>query len=110
VTKEKRSLNYWSSTLQEAIQHKDESTIKESLFELSVMMNRTLRTMTKIKDEHPPRGLKCFVRRDGEYFTATPCYGMHEPWWVVTIMSPSNADPQAMLDSDEWMPLEEVKL
>ncbi len=34
-------------------------------------------------------------------FTATPCYGMHEPWWVVKTME-GEAPPVPMKDEDEW--------
>lgn len=37
--------------------------------------------------------------------TATPCYGMHEPWWVQLKMDGTNADPINMQDGDEWQPI-----
>lgn len=61
--------------------------------------------MTKIADAHPPRHAKYIVKRDGCLFTATPCYGMHNPWWVVTTME-GEAAPTYMDDTDEWEVLE----
>jgi hypothetical protein len=50
------------------------------------------------------------VIRNSEVFTATPCYGMHEPWWVVRTMAdehPFEADPVAMEPDDLWWPIVE---
>ena len=59
-----------------------------------------------IPESYPPRHQKFVVRRDGAYFTATPCYGMHDPWWVVRIMGNRHeAEPEPMRDGDEWFPL-----
>ena len=44
---------------------------------------------------------KYLVQRDGFVFTATPCYGMHAPWWVVMTMD-GEAPPVPMKDSDKW--------
>jgi len=54
---------------------------------------------------HPPPHAKYIVLRKGFIFTATPCYGMHEPWWVVKTME-GEADPVGMLPDDEWWPLD----
>ena len=59
-----------------------------------------------IADEHPAPHRRCVVKRDGKFFTATPCYGMHAPWWVVATMT-GEADPEPMRDSDEWWSLAE---
>jgi hypothetical protein len=54
---------------------------------------------------HPPPHAKYIVRRGLAHFIATPCYGMHAPWWV-----PSNPDgespPIDMEDGDAWAALE----
>jgi hypothetical protein len=63
----------------------------------------------RVEEAHPPRHARHAVIRDGNVFTATPCYGMHEPWWVVRTMAkawPNEADPVAMKPDDLWMPIE----
>ena len=36
-----------------------------------------------VKNEMPPKHARYRIWRDGVgEFVATPCYGMHEPWWV----------------------------
>lgn len=55
----------------------------------------------KCSEEHPAPHGKYQVRRDGLIYTATPCYGMHSPWWVVKTMH-GEAVPTEILDSDEW--------
>jgi len=57
---------------------------------------------TRVCDVHPPRHEKSIVRRDNRVFTATPCYGLHVPWWVVTTMG-GEAPPEEMLDADTWI-------
>lgn len=59
----------------------------------------------KVKDEHPPSHAKYLVKRSGRFFTATPCYGLHVPWWVVCTME-SEAEPVPMQDTDEWWTLD----
>lgn len=54
-----------------------------------------------IRDAQPKPHRRYVVRRDGVLFTATPCYGMHAPWWVVKTME-GEADPVDMRDTDEW--------
>lgn len=58
--------------------------------------------VTTVVEQHPPPHTIVVVNRRGWYFTATPCYGMHVPWWVVKTMG-SEAEPVPMLDDDEWM-------
>lgn len=63
-----------------------------------------------VQDGHPPRHAQYAVVRDGRVFTATPCYGMHAPWWVVRTMAdgwPNEADPVPMKPDDLWMPVAE---
>lgn len=68
---------------------------------------------TKVGDLHPSPHAQYLVRREGVIHTATPCYGMHAPWWVQKVMngmfssgatfSPTvENEPIAMLDGDEW--------
>lgn len=62
---------------------------------------------TKAADRHPAPHARYEVRRaDLGTFVATPCYGLHAPWWV-----PLVADvfaPGAIAfdfdDADEWRP------
>lgn len=62
---------------------------------------------TKVKDAHPRPHARYTVRRDGNWFVATPCYGMHAPWWVPS--SPTGeTEPIDMRDTDEWHPLKDA--
>ncbi|KRT69340.1 MAG: hypothetical protein XU15_C0011G0166 [candidate division NC10 bacterium CSP1-5] len=64
----------------------------------------------RISDLHPEPHRKYIVLRDGLLFTATPCYGMHSPWWVVKTMGHSSGDeapPEDMQPNDEWWYLDE---
>ena len=36
----------------------------------------------RVGDWHPPAHAVCRVQRVDRFFDATPCYGMHAPWWV----------------------------
>jgi len=66
----------------------------------------------ELAERHPAPHAKYLVCREGKLFTATPCYGMHTPWWVSGIMTNEDggqhgeATPCRMRDSDEWMDLE----
>lgn len=58
---------------------------------------------------HYPEKHKAFVvKRLGLYFTATPCYGMHSPWWVIQYPfgESINEATTAMRDGDEFWPLD----
>ncbi len=66
--------------------------------------------LTTVKAEEPPRHEKSIVHRDGFVFTATPCYGMHEPWWVVKTMGGQAVDPVPMRDSDRWRRLRDSEV
>lgn len=61
----------------------------------------------KIAEAHPHPHQRYVVVRGAFVFTATPCYGMHQPWWVVKTLV-GEADPVSMLDSDQWLPLLDV--
>lgn len=76
---------------------------------------------TKISEKMPAKHARYHVRRKLDmgtsvetfvFFTATPCYGMHEPWWVPRVPSdkyatkaPEETDPVTMLPDDEWRPV-----
>lgn len=60
---------------------------------------------TVVKDQHPRAHQKYIVKRNGFQHTATPCYGMHMPWWVVMTMQ-GEVEPVDMQDGDLWKPLE----
>jgi|WetSurSiteA1Bulk_404760.scaffolds.fasta_scaffold02782_12 hypothetical protein len=63
---------------------------------------------TKISDSHPAPHRKYVVKRDNIIFTATPCYGLHEPWWVIRIMGDKyEAPPEPMLNDDSWVLLDD---
>lgn len=64
--------------------------------------------MKLVKDSAPTRHARHFVDRDGRYFIATPCYGMHEPWWVA-MTAGGEVEPVAMHDTDRWVPLEKLE-
>lgn len=57
---------------------------------------------TRIKDEHPPPHQRYLLRRNDNIYTATPCYGIHAPWWVVKALLGGELEPVPMLDDDEW--------
>jgi hypothetical protein len=62
----------------------------------------------KIAEAHPEPHRRYVVVRDGRVFTAKPCYGMHEPWWVVQTME-GEAPPVAMRADDCWLELDEER-
>ena len=57
--------------------------------------------MTTVAESHPPAHAKYFVKRDGQLFTAIPCY-RHMPWWVVQHLDGTEGPPVPMCDTDEW--------
>lgn len=62
-------------------------------------------TGTKIFDIHPPAHeiYKVFRQGIGE-FHATPCYGMHSPWWVPRNgFTKTESEPIPMDDDDLWI-------
>lgn len=61
---------------------------------------------TLTENAKPRPHSRYLLRRDGYFHTVTPCYGMHAPWWVPTAISGQEYEPVAMLDTDEWMPLQ----
>ena len=64
----------------------------------------------KNSQEYPEPNRRYVVLRDELLFTATPCFGMHAPWWVTKTMFsfPENENaPTPMREDDEWWSLEE---
>lgn len=54
------------------------------------------------------------VLRDGFVFTATPCYGMHNPWWVGRTLGDRltgwyETDPADMRDDDKWIEIGDLR-
>jgi hypothetical protein len=67
----------------------------------------------KVSREHPLPHAKYVVLRSGKVFTATPCYGMHKPWWVVRLMPetwPNEAEPVPFEDDDLWCELSDFNV
>ena len=60
-----------------------------------------------IFDEHPVPHRKYIVLRKEYFFTATPCYGLHTPYWVVTTMN-GEAPPVNFHNDDRWWPLDSL--
>ncbi len=60
-------------------------------------------TWIKVADRHPPAHARYEVRlKDYSVIRlATPCYGMHMPWWVPFADGKESA-PVDMRDDDEW--------
>lgn len=70
------------------------------------------RVWVKVSEQHPKPHARYLVCRDGVLMTATPCYGLHHPWWVVRVQQEHSLvelPPIAMLDNDEWTISERVK-
>lgn len=65
-------------------------------------------SVRRIADEKPRPHARYHVRRGDLLFTATPCYGMHVPWWVPRVPDqgdmPIETAPISMHDDDEWWP------
>jgi hypothetical protein len=58
-----------------------------------------------IAEQRPPRGTRCLVERaESGPFVATPCYGMHAPWWVPLVADLYQPGAMAfeMRDDDRW--------
>lgn len=55
-------------------------------------------------DGYPPPHQRYVIRRAEVIYTATPCYGVHDPWWVVKTLT-GEAEPVVMLPDDEWQPV-----
>lgn len=55
----------------------------------------------EIRNAYPPPHARYLVNRDNVIFTATPCYGLHDPGWVVKTLTGETA-PEKMLPDDKW--------
>ncbi len=66
-------------------------------------MNETW-TWTLVSLAAPPPHRKYIVGRNHQKFIATPCYGMHEPWWVPTTPT-GESEPIKMEYTDRWAPV-----
>lgn len=65
---------------------------------------------TKVTDSYPPPHAKYTVKRGDYapiYFVATPCYGMHSPWWVPSTPQ-GETDPINIESIDSWRPIDEI--
>lgn len=54
-----------------------------------------------LPESYPPPHARYLLERAGVTFTATPCYGMHAPWWIVRTLL-GEAAPEPMQDGDKW--------
>jgi hypothetical protein len=63
------------------------------------------RDAATVREQHPsPRRKYLVNRNDTGPFVATPCYGMHEPWWVpltADLFAPGSCTIP-MQETDEW--------
>jgi len=62
--------------------------------------------MTLVRNSAPEPHQKYVVVRDENPFIATPCYGLHLPWWVPTTPD-GESRPIEMLGGDEWTLLDQ---
>ena len=60
-------------------------------------------------DKMPPKHARYRIWREGVgEFVATPCYGMHEPWWVPrNSFTKQESEPIGVLATDYWRDLAE---
>lgn len=56
----------------------------------------------RVANAKPKPHAKYLVRRGGFIHTATPCYGLHPPWWVPMAITGMEYEPVIMSDTDEW--------
>lgn len=61
----------------------------------------------EIPNCYPPPHTRYLVARGGYQFVATPCYGMHSPWWVAMVTD-AEVHPVAMASGDTWIALATV--
>ena len=69
----------------------------------------SLRQFVKVSVKYPPPHERYVVIRNSDVFTATPCYGMHNPWWVVQTME-REVDPVKIEPEDSWLRLVDFHL
>jgi len=63
--------------------------------------------MQQVEGQYPPPHAKYLVQRGHWMFVATPCYGMHNPWWVPMTYN-GETEPIKIEPTDKWMPLDAV--
>lgn len=63
--------------------------------------------MQQVEGKYPPPHALYLVQRGRYMFVATPCYGMHNPWWV-PMTHEKELDPIAIDPNDKWMALDAV--
>jgi hypothetical protein len=51
--------------------------------------------------QYPPPHRRYVVKREHWSAIATPCYGMHEPWWVVRTLT-GELEPIRIEKTDQW--------
>jgi len=65
--------------------------------------------MTSVEEQSPDPHEKYLVLRNGVFFTATPCYGLHTPFWVVTGWDgKENVCGNNMQNTDKYIKLEKL--
>lgn len=64
--------------------------------------------MTQVEDKYPPPHTIYLVKRGNYMFVATPCYGMHNPWWV-TMTHDKELEPIKIEPTDKWIDLRNVE-
>ncbi len=63
--------------------------------------------LTAVSEQQPPPHCRYMVQRGDCTFVATPCYGLHLPWWVP--MGPEGeGDPVALEKGDQWIAISEI--
>ena len=66
------------------------------------MSEQKIRVWNRVGERMPPPHARYEVFcLSGKNLLATPCYGMHEPWWV-PFADGKEGPPFAMEDRDEW--------
>ena len=63
--------------------------------------------MQQVEGKYPPPHARYLVQRGRLYFVATPCYGMHKPWWVAQTAD-KEMEPVAIEPTDAWVAIEEI--
>jgi hypothetical protein len=63
--------------------------------------------LQQVEGQHPPPHARYVVERDGHHFIATPCYGMHHPWWVPATPN-GESEPIPIIGTDRWVPLDSL--
>lgn len=61
----------------------------------------------QVKGQHPAPHARYLVKRGLYFFIATPCYGMHSPWWV-PMTHDKELEPIDIEPTDKWIPLKAV--